>query len=53
MASLSSWRLFGFYIALKKSNIHSDSETGCEPYVGSYTTLVKQRLLALPEIDVS
>ncbi len=33
MASLSSWRLFGLEIALKKSNIHSDSETGCEPYV--------------------
>jgi len=33
MVSLSSWRLFGLEIALKKSNIHLDSETGCEQYV--------------------
>jgi hypothetical protein len=33
MASLSSGRLFGLEIALKKNNIHSDAETGCEPYV--------------------
>jgi hypothetical protein len=45
MARLSSWRLFGFYIALKKSIIHSDSETGCEPYVGSYTILVNDELI--------
>jgi hypothetical protein len=38
MVSLSSWRLFGLEIALKKSKIHSDSETGCEPYVRSYAT---------------
>ena len=37
MASLSSWRLFGLSIALTKSTIHLDSETGCEPYVAGYS----------------